>query len=156
MGDAAEQAQMFLTAQTNAQLTNLPTFSNDPKVDKYTATQWLQKVTTNRDGTTWTDAQTITYVRNAFRGELIDWFDSLKPLGINTAIWADIQARFEIDFEARPSTTSIVSKIPDIKQHEKESVNQYFNKAIRTMDEFNAKIDPQTFDIPDCVLSKME
>ena len=84
----AENAQLFLNAQAAAQLAVLPTFSNIFKDDNFTPTQWLQKVINHKTGAAWTDEQTITHVRNAFRGDLIDWFDSLSALGIDVAVWA--------------------------------------------------------------------
>ena len=36
--------QALQLATTNAQLAILPTFSNDPKEDKSSATEWLQKI----------------------------------------------------------------------------------------------------------------
>jgi hypothetical protein len=35
---------------TNTQLAILPTFSNDPKEDKTSATEWLQKLMNNKQG----------------------------------------------------------------------------------------------------------
>ena len=46
-------------AQANAHLTILPEFSNNKKEEKFTATQWLQKVCQHREGAGWTNAQTV-------------------------------------------------------------------------------------------------
>ena len=94
----------------------------------------------DKTGAGWTDEQTITHVRNAFRGDLIDWYDSLGALGIDSKVWDNVKTCFETDFRAAPSVTSVVHKIPDIKQLEGESVIQYFSKALKTMEEFKTKI----------------
>ena len=123
---APDAQQLFLNAQAAAQLAVLPTFSNVFKDDNFTATQWLQKVLNHKNGAGWTDEQTITHVRNAFRGDLIDWYDSLAALGIDSKVWDNVKNSFETDFRAAPSVTSVVHKIPDIKQPEGETVIQYF------------------------------
>ena len=64
----------------------LPTFSNVYKDYNFTPTQWLQKVINHKNGAAWMDEQTITHERNTFRGNQIDWFNSLTPLGIDTAV----------------------------------------------------------------------
>ena len=148
----AEAAALFMNATAAAQLALLPTFSNKKNEDKFTAAQWLQKIINHRDGTDWTDQVFITHVRNSLRGDLIDWFDSLKPLGVDITIWANIQAAFETDYEAAPTASSIVNKIPTIKQNDQESVVQYFSRAVKIMEEFKTKIDPTRFVTPALVL----
>ena len=150
--DLAAQAQLFLNAQAAAQLAVLPTFSNDPKEDKYTASQWLQKVLIHKAGARWDDQQMITHVRNAFRGSVIDWFDMLAPLGVNITIWAEIQAEFESVFEAAPSTSTVVHKIPEIKQAPGERIEAYMARSIKITEEFKAKIEVARFVVPALVL----
>ena len=145
---APDAQQLFLNAQAAAQLAVLPTFSNVLKDDNFTATQWLQKVLNHKTGAGWTDEQTITHVRNAFRGDLIDWFDLLGALGIDSKVWDNVKKSFETDFRAAPSVTSVVHKIPEIKQLEGESVIQYFSKALKTMEEFKAKIRQMELVVP--------
>ena len=99
---AADAQQLFLNAQAAAQPAVLPTFSNIYKDDNFTATQWLQKVINHKTGAAWTDEQTITHVRNAFRGDLIDWFDSLASLNIDSRIWDNVKTSFETDLRAVP------------------------------------------------------
>ena len=106
----ADQAQLFINAQAAAQLAVLPTFSNVFKDDNFTSSQWLQKVLNQKIEAAWTDKQTVTHVRNAFRGDLMDWFDSLHFLGIDTTVWENIRSAFETDFKAAPSVTSNVNK----------------------------------------------
>ena len=145
---APDAQQLFLNAQAAAQLAVLPTFSNVFKDDNFTATQWLQKVLNHKTGAGWTDEQTITHVRNAFRGDLIDWYDSLGALGIDSKVWDNVKTSFETDFRAAPSVTSVVHKIPEIKQLEGETVIQYFSKALKTMEEFKTKVRAMELVIP--------
>ena len=153
---APDAQQLFLNAQAAAQLAVLPTFSNVLKDDNFTATQWLQKVLNHKTGAGWTDEQTITHVRNAFRGDLIDWYDSLAALGIDSKVWDNVKTSFETDFRAAPSVTSVVHKIPEIKQLEGESVIQYFSKALKTMEEFKAKIRQMELVVPPFLLPVAE
>jgi hypothetical protein len=64
-----QQALQFAT--TNNQLAILPTFSNDSREDKISATEWLQKVINIKQGGGWTNLQTITHFRNALKGEVL-------------------------------------------------------------------------------------
>ena len=77
---------------------------------------------------------------------------TVRYLGIDTTVWAKIRTALETDFKAAPSETSIVDKIPDIKQVENESLIQYFTKALRLIDKFKAEIDPMTLAILDFIL----
>jgi hypothetical protein len=68
MANLADNTQNFFNAHAGAQLAILPQFSNKISQDIFTAAQWLAKVINHKEGAKWTDAQTITHVRNAFRG----------------------------------------------------------------------------------------
>ena len=101
------------------------------KDDNITPTKWLQKVIYHKTGVAWTDEKIITHVRNAFRGFLIDSFDSLTAIGVDTVVWDNVKMAFEPDFRAPPSVTSMVHKSPNIKQMENETVIHYFSKALK-------------------------
>ena len=145
-------AQFFNNALATSQLAVLPTFSNRKNEDKYNPAQWLQKILNHRDGTEWTDQQFITHVRNALRGDMIDWFDGLKPMKVDTTVWANIQRIFEVDFEAAPTASSVVNRIPTIKQGDQESVVMYISRSLKIMEEFKTKIDHTQFTTPALVL----
>ena len=145
-------AQFFNNALATSQLAVLPTFSNRKNEDKYNPAQWLQKILNHRDGTEWTDQQFITHVRNALRGDMIDWFDGLKPMKVDTTIWANIQRIFEVDFEAAPTASSVVNRIPTIKQGEQETVVMYISRSLKIMEEFKTKVDHNQFTTPALVL----
>ena len=88
---------------TNQQ-TGLPIFSNNYQNDKITATQWIQEVTKLKTKAAWTNFQTITQIQKAFKGELIDWFFSLKLLGIDTSDYESVKTAFENDYKViKPS-----------------------------------------------------
>jgi hypothetical protein len=70
----AENIQQALQlATTNAQLSALPTFSNESREDKTSATEWLQKVINYKQGAGWTELQTVTHFGNTLRGEVVKW-----------------------------------------------------------------------------------
>ncbi len=69
--------QALLYATINAQLAILPIFSNNSRGDKASATEWLQKVITYKQGGGWTNLQTVTHFRNALRGEVLKWYNAL-------------------------------------------------------------------------------
>ena len=141
-------AQFFNNALATSQLAVLPTFSNRKNEDKYNPAQWLQKILNHRDGTEWTDQQFITHVRNALRGDMIDWFDGLKPMKVDITVWANIQRIFEVDFEAAPTASSVVNRIPTIKQGEQETVVMYISRSLKIMEEFKTKVDHNQFTTP--------
>ena len=88
---------------TNRQ-TGLPIFSNNYQKDKITATQWIQEVTKQKTKAAWTNFQTITQIQKAFKGELTDWFFSLKILGINTNDYESVKTAFENDYKVIKSS----------------------------------------------------
>ena len=87
----------------NTQQTRLPNFSNNYQTDKLTATQWIQEVTKQKTDAAWTDLQTLTQIQKAFRGELTDWFYSLKLLEIDTTNYKSVKAAFEKDYKVTKS-----------------------------------------------------
>ena len=149
-----DAAQAFMNANAAAQLAVLPHFSNKSSEDQFTPAQWLQKVISHKEAAAWTDAQTITHFRNALRGtSALNWFNSLEHLGINVTVWDNIKTRFELDFKAAPTNSSVVFKIADIKQAENESVLDYFSRGIDTIKDLKSKIDPTLFVLPDVTLT---
>ena len=145
-------AQALINAQHQVNLATLPAFSNNEKEDKYTAAQWLQKVLLHRQAAAWNDEQIITHVRNALKDRVIDWFDSLPALGVSQQVWAEVQARFEIDYKAKATATSIVAKLPEVKQAADENVNDYFSRANKILWELKENINPADLEIPNVVL----
>ena len=74
---------------TNHQ-TGLPNFSNNYHIDKLTATQWIEEVTKIKTEAAWTNFQTLKQIQKAFKGELIDWFYTLKLLEIDTTNYESV------------------------------------------------------------------
>ena len=153
MADVQDQQQQIINAQQAVQLAVLPPFSNKPGEDKFTATQWLQKVLLHKAGATWTDRQAITHFRNALRGNVIDWFDTLADFGVDTTVWEHIQKSFEIDYHAKPTTTSIVSQLPEINQKSEESTNEYFARAMKILAELKRQVNPNNIVIAPLALA---
>jgi hypothetical protein len=132
----------------------LPHFSNKSTEDQFTPAQWLQKVISHKEAAQWTDLQTITHFRNALRGtSALNWFNSLEHLGVDITVWANVKTRFEVDFKAAPTNSSVVFKIADIKQAENESVLDYFSRGIDTIKDLKSKIDPTRFTLADINLT---
>ncbi len=126
----AENIQQALQlATTNAQLAIWLTFSNDAREDKTSATEWLQKVINNKQGGGWTNLQTITHFRNALRGEVLKWYNALPLLDIDNLDWEIVCTQFEQDYRAAPTISSVIQKLPEIKQKDNESVNQYVSRC---------------------------
>ena len=149
-----DAAQAFLNANAAAQLAVLPHFSNKSSEDQFTPAQWLQKVISHKEAAQWTDLQTITHFRNALRGtSALNWFNSLEHLGVDITVWANVKTRFEVDFKAAPTNSSVVFKIADIKQAENESVLDYFSRGIDTIKDLKSKIDPTRFTLADINLT---
>jgi hypothetical protein len=110
----------------------------------------------HRQAAALTDDQIITHVRNALKDKVIDWFDTLPSYGVSQHVWAEIQTRFEIDFRAKPTPTSVVAKIPEVKQATDENVNNYFNRANKILWELKSNIDPTALTIPEIILPENE
>ncbi len=145
--------QALINAQHQVNLATLPAFSNNVKEDQYTAAQWLQKVLLHRQAAAWNDEQIITHFRNVLKDKVINWFDSLPALNVSQCVlmWQEIQTRFEIDYKAKATATSIVAKLPEVKQAADESVNDYFSRATQILWELKSNIDPALIEIQDVV-----
>ena len=128
------------TATINANLALLPTFSDDSKQDRMSAKEWLQQVQNNKRGGTWTDVQAITYFRNALRGDMVQWYDSLTIIDSTPLTWATLVTKFERDFRAAPTVSIVISKLPEIKQQEGENVNKYFSRCAQILADLKNRI----------------
>jgi hypothetical protein len=106
----------------------------------------------HRQAAAWNDEQIIIYLRNALKKEVIDWFDSLPLLNVSQHVWQEIQTRSEIDYKAKARATSIIAKLPEVRQAADETVNNYFSRANKILWELKTNIDPNQIKIPDVVL----
>jgi hypothetical protein len=50
---------------------------------------------------------------------------------VDISNWNQIIERFKTNFEAAPSTSSVIYKITEIKQADHEDVNEYFGRCIK-------------------------
>jgi hypothetical protein len=57
-------------------------------------------------------------------------------------VWDHVQRSFEIDYHAKPTTTSIVSQLPEINQKSEESTNEYFARAMKILAELKRQVKP--------------
>jgi hypothetical protein len=112
----AEMQQALQVATTNAQLAILSTFSNNPKDDNSSATEWLQKLLINKQGAGWTDIQTVIHLRNAIRGEVLKWYIALPLMDVDHLLWENVKTQYENDFRATPTMSSVIQKLPEIRQ----------------------------------------
>jgi hypothetical protein len=68
----AEQADTrALKAEAlNAQLTPLPTFSDNMKEERLTAKEWPEKVILHKNGSNWTKIKPLKHFQNSLRGKM--------------------------------------------------------------------------------------
>ena len=135
----ADIQQALQLATTNAQLAILPTFSNNPTEDRASPTEWLQKLLNNKQGGNWTDVQTITHFRNALRGKALKWYNMLPLMELNNLDWGLVKAQFEEDFQASPSSSSVIQKLPEIRQKDDETVIDYVSRVAEILLELKSK-----------------
>jgi hypothetical protein len=64
---------------------------------------------------------------------VINWLDWLPALFVSQHVWQEIHIRFEIDYKAKATATSIVAKLPEVKQAADETVNDYFSRATQIL-----------------------
>jgi Retrotransposon gag protein len=128
------------TATINANLALLPTFSDNLEADKYTAKEWLQQVLNNKQGGAWTDDNTITYFRNALRGPMVTWYESLTIIDATQLTWDRLRRTFERDYRAAPTTSTVISRLTEIKQKDGESVNSYFARCAQILGELKTRL----------------
>ena len=126
---ADAMGQAFQAAAINAQLTALPIFSDNVKEDKLTAKQWLEKVILNKTGGNWSDIQTITHFRNALRGDMVSWYDTITLLDDTALTWDILKTKFERDFQAAPTTSKVIARLPELRQQDNENVNKYVSRC---------------------------
>jgi hypothetical protein len=114
----------------------LPKLSNDSREDKFSATEWLQKVINNKQGGGWTNLQTATHFKNALRDEVLKWYNALNLLKEDNLNWDIISPQFEQDYRVAPIISSVIQKLPEINQKDFESVIQYVSRCAKILLEF--------------------
>ena len=62
-----------------------------------------------------------------------------------------IKERFEIDYDAKPTPHTTISKLSQINQKPNESVNEYLNRALKILLDLKRSIDPLAAVIPQFV-----
>jgi hypothetical protein len=92
--------QALQLATTNAELSILPTFSNDVK----TSATELQKVLSDKQGGGWTNRQTITHFKNALRGEVLKWYNALPLFDTDNLNWDAAKTQFCWDYRQPPQS----------------------------------------------------
>ena len=137
----ADIQQALQLATTNAQLAILPTFANNPIEDRTSSTEWLQKLLNNKQGGNWTDVQTITHFRNALRGKALKWYNGLPLMKIDNLNWDLVKAHFEEDFQGTPNSSSVIQKLPEIRQKDDERVIDYVSRVTEILLDLKAKTD---------------
>jgi hypothetical protein len=89
-----EMQRTLPAVTTNAQLAILPTFSNNLKDYNIFATECLQKLLNNTQGSEMTEQKTRTHFRNAHRGELLKWYSALPLMDVDNLIWENVRTQF--------------------------------------------------------------
>ncbi len=83
--------------------------------------------------------------------EVIYQLDSLPAVGLSLFAWAEIQARFEVDYKAKTATaTSMTVKLPEVEQAADETVKNYFSMANKW--ELKSNPDPANINTPDVLV----
>ena len=130
MADPQDQQQQIINAQQAVQGGGTSTFFKQTKRRQVHSNTMASEVLFHKAGATWTDRQAITNVRNTLIGNFIDWFDTLVDFGVDVNVWENMQRSFEIDYYEKPTTTSIVSILPETNQKQDETMNEYFATAM--------------------------
>jgi hypothetical protein len=63
-----------------------------------------------------TNLQIVTHFRNTLRGEVQKWYNALPLLDIDYLNWDIVQTQFEQYYRAAPTISSVIQKLPEIKQ----------------------------------------
>jgi hypothetical protein len=79
----------------------------------------------NKQGGGWTELQTVTHFRNAFREKSLKWYNTLSLRDVDNLNWKNVINQFEQDFRATPTISSLIKKLPEISQKNNASVIQY-------------------------------
>ena len=88
----------------------------------------MEKVINKTRGN-WSDIQTITHFKNALSGDMVSWHDTITLTNDTTLTWDILKAKFERDFQAAPSTSKVIAKLPELRQQDHENVNKYVSRC---------------------------
>jgi hypothetical protein len=83
----------------------------------------------NKTGGNWTDIQTITHFRNALRGDMVSWYDTITLLDDTALTWINLKTKFERDFQAAPTTSKVIARLPELRQQDHENVIKYVSRC---------------------------
>ena len=55
--------------------------------------------------------------------------------------WEYLKDKFQRDFRASPTVSTVISKLPEIRQKDSENVNNYFSRCLTILSELKLKLN---------------
>ena len=122
-------------ALMQADLAKLPIWSGDSAKDGYTVEQWCKRVDKAAASAGWDDANTMSYVYNALRGDALRWYESLKRFNINDNDWPSVRAEMLDAYSRVQTARTAVVNLSDLKQGSSETVTNFGSRVARIVDD---------------------
>ena len=71
---------------------------------------------------------------------MFPWYESLTIIDETLLTWERLKRTFERDYRAAPTTSTVISRLTEIKQKDGESVNNYFARCAQILGELKNRI----------------
>ena len=124
-----QQADLSILEMGDSKSTKVPPFTGTDK-DEHSADIWLTNVTRLAEINSWKDEQTLSGCLLALKDVASVWRESETRLGSTSlSTWPRFQAAFLARFQEAKSAVEQVSIISNLKQQQKESVRDYFDRV---------------------------
>jgi hypothetical protein len=87
-------------------------------------------------------------VFNALRGNALLWYDSLRRTGVNRDNWAQFRDAFLESWSSTRTARTTTVNLADLRQGQSESVNCYYPRVVKAVDDLEALTPGGAFPIP--------
>ena len=124
-----DQANLSILEMGDSKSTKVPPFTGTEK-DEYSADIWLTNVTRLAELNSWKDEQILSGCLLALKDVASVWRESETRLGSTSlSTWPRFKIAFLSRFQEAKSAVEQVSIISNLKQNQKESVRDYFDRV---------------------------
>ena len=137
----------------------LPRFCNDPKEDKVTAEDWIDRLAAQAASAGWQPAKAVNEGRLALGKRALDWYNSLARKRPNC--YSDFEAfvdAFREEYEITQKPEDLIAKFDELKQRQNEKPNEFYVRCENVVIKQQALVvlEPITDEPDPNTLRKME
>lgn len=126
---SASSSNMTTNEVTGGQVNATQQYDGSTEVELY-----IQHISRNQAQFGWDDTQTAAVVKNKLTKEAAAWLRSEELMLTNLTTWPHIRTGLRNRFKSQYSEIAAADMVRNLKQKEKETVNEFFDRVVMAVD----------------------